>query len=228
MIYFNDKRYPISLIIIFLFNILLTQLPLTSVFGFEFSALNSILFVIVSAFLVISFLKRGENFVKKIIKIFPVFLLIPLIISVLNSLFTTTCSLTDGFLFYLIITVPSLIIGCALGLVSYYLFPKYPRILFLLLMLTIALIPVLEVYFNPQIYFYNPLIGFFPGTIYDERLSISLNLIVYRLLNVIFFIFLIFLVKKIISYKLRINRVTFSVTISVFCSGWRTASRWEF
>src|ERR1035437_9291534 len=134
MLYINDKRYFFSVLTLVLFNIILIKLPLTSVFGFEFSALNSILLIIISGLLIISFLKRKENFVKNILKISPMLLLVPLMISLLNSLITTTCSLTDGFLFYIVITAPSIVIGSAFGLISYYIFPKYPRLIFILLL----------------------------------------------------------------------------------------------
>lgn len=214
MLYINDKRYFSSVLILVLYNIILIKLPLTSVFGFEFSALNSILLIIISGLLVISFLKRKENFLKNILKLSPILLLVPLMISVLNSLITTTCSLADGFLFYIVITVPSIVIGSALGLASYYIFPKYPRLIFILLLGIAAIIPVIEIYFNPQIYFYNPLVGFYPGTIYDERLSVTFRLVIYRLINVIFFLLIIYSIHRIINYTLRINKFLFLVLVS--------------
>jgi hypothetical protein len=214
MLLINDKRYFFSLLIIFLFNIILIKLPLTSVFGFEFSSLNSILLVIIAGLLVLSFLKRKENFLKNILRLSPILLLVPLMISILNSLITSDCSLTDGFLFYLVITVPSIIIGSALGLVSYYILPKYPLLIFVLLLGFIAIIPIIEIYYNPQIYFYNPLIGFFPGTIYDESLSVTFKLIIYRLITVTYFLLIIYFIGRIINNTLRINKFIFLVFIS--------------
>ena len=214
MLYINDKRYFSSILILILFNTILIKLPLTSDFGYEFSALNSILLIIILGLLAISFLKRKENFVKNILKISPILLLVPLMISVMNSLLTTNCSLTDGFLFYIVITLPSIVIGIALGLASYYIFPKYPRIIFFILLGITALIPVLEIYFNPQIYFYNPLIGFYPGTIYDENLSITFRLIIYRLINVLFFLLIIYFITRIIKQELRINKFLFLIIVS--------------
>jgi hypothetical protein len=56
-----------------------------------------------------------------------------------------------------------------------------------------------EIYFNPQVYVFNPIIGFFPGTIYDEGISVSGKLILYRFLNVLFF-------SWVISAILRLKR----------------------
>jgi hypothetical protein len=44
-----------------------------------------------------------------------------------------------------------------------------------------------EIYFNPQVYVFNPIIGYFPGTIYDEGISVSGKLILYRTFNLLFF-----------------------------------------
>src|ERR1035437_735378 len=176
MLFKNDKRFFVSVLILILFNLLLIKLPLTSVFGYEFSTFNSILLVIITGILAISFLKRKENLLKNFLKLSPFLLLVPLIISVLNSLLTTTCSLADGFLFYIVITLPSVLIGSAFGLLSFYISFKYSYIILILLLCITAFIPVVEIYYYPQIYFYNPLVGFFPGTIYDERLSVTFRL----------------------------------------------------
>jgi hypothetical protein len=106
------------------------------------------------------------------------------------------------------------VVGSALGLASYYISPRYSRIIFILLLGITAIIPVLEIYFNPQIYFYNPLVGFYPGTIYDERLSVTLRLLIYRLINVMFFLLVIYYINRIIKQTLRINKILFLVLIS--------------
>jgi hypothetical protein len=214
MLFYYDKRIFVSVLTIILFNIFLINLPLTSVFGYEFSAINSVLLVIISGLLIISFLNRQENYLRNIFKISPVFLIIPLIISIFNSLVGTTCSIVDGLLFYVVITIPAILIGSALGLFAFYLSNLLPRTIFLILLVIIAFIPVFEIYYNPQIYFYNPLIGFFPGTIYDERLDITLKLIVYRLINVGFFISLFYSVFQLQKQSRWIIKYLFLLLIS--------------
>lgn len=116
--------------------------------------------------------------------------------SLLSLLWSNACPLADGLIFYTVITIPAPIIGAALGALSYSISRKIGIIIFILILLMIAAIPVVEIYFNPQIYFYNPLIGFFPGTIYDEAIEVDLKLIVYRILNLLFFSFLFYLIFK--------------------------------
>jgi tetratricopeptide (TPR) repeat protein len=209
-----DKKHIVSLVIIALFDLVLTRLPLTSVFGFEYSAFNSILLVIITGLLTISFLKRREVLIRNLLRIIPFILLIPAVISVANSLITTTCSLGDGFLFYLVITVPSILIGASLGSFSFYFMPRFPRLLFFSLLLLTAFIPFAEFYFNPQTYFYNPLIGLFPGTIYDEGLSVTVKLVIYRLINTGFYAALFYLSILGLRNPIRFNKYSFTFFFS--------------
>jgi hypothetical protein len=64
---------------------------------------------------------------------------------------------------------------------------KFIYIIYLIVLIIIAVIPAVEIFYNPHIYFYSPLIGFFPGNIYDESLDISWKMITYRILNCIYF-----------------------------------------
>jgi hypothetical protein len=55
---------------------------------------------------------------------------------------------------------------------------------------------LIEFFINPQIYFYNSIFGFYPGTIYDEDLSLDRVLITYRICNLIFFTTLILIAER--------------------------------
>ncbi len=175
-------------------------MPLTNVFGYEFSAVNSIVLVLFSGFYTVSLnnkVKDGK--IKKEIagKYFRItavaFLFFPAAISIVHSLLTKSCSFTDGLAFYSVITIPSVLIGMALGFISVFTVKKFPRIFFIILFCAVLSIPLFEFYFNPQVYFYNPVFGYFPGTIYDEGLAVSLKLIFYRLANIFYFGFILFI-----------------------------------
>lgn len=187
---FPWKNYlVIYLFVILLFNLLFITLPLIKVFGYEFSVLNSFLLTIISGLFIISHCnKKKENeFGKDLILPAIFFLSIPFLVSVINSFFTGFCSFSDGFFFYLVITLPSVIIGYATGLTSFFLFKKFRRLIFFLIFVIILLIALSEFYFNPQVFFYNPIPGYLPGTIYDEALTVDLKLVIYRILNLLFF-----------------------------------------
>lgn len=178
------------LILIILFNLILLNYPLTNVFGFEFSVLNSILLVILSGFYTMTvLLKVSENktFLLLNLSSLSLFLILPLTISITHDLFTISCSIWEGLLFYTFITVPSVIIGSALGILAVFVSRKFRYLIFILIILAVLSITFFELYYNPQIYFYNPLYAYFPGTIYDEAISVDLKLMMYRFLNFIFF-----------------------------------------
>jgi len=185
----------LCIFIIFIANILLLFFPLTNVFGFEFSFVNAVLITFLSGLISISYFKKNSDksevnnkSFKTFTRIGIILLLIPLVISLTNSLLGSACSLADGFLFYLALTVPSYIIGLALGLAAFSISKKLPVLIYLIIFFLILLIPLIEFYVNPQIYFFNPIFGFLPGTIYDEGLSVSLKLVLYRSANLIFFL----------------------------------------
>ena len=193
----KNNYLAVYILIIALFNLYLLTLPLTNVFGYEFSAVNALLLSFMAGLHILSFFKSSDEaekvFHKKIqFTPFIFMLLVPFIISLINSIILGFCSFWDGLLFYLVITGPSVIIGSAIGSFIIYNFKRFRVISFISLYILILFIPVLEIYFNPQIYLYNSLFAYFPGTIYDEGLTVDLKLILYRIFNLLFFFCILF------------------------------------
>ena len=188
-ILFGNFIFLFSLVLILIINIAILFFPLTNVFGFEFSFVNAILISFLAGITSISHLRNKLNTNNIYFFYFGIFfLIIPLIVTLINSIFGYSCSIIDGFLFYFVITVPSYLIGISLGIVSFSISKRYNYIIFFSLYVLILFIPIAEFYFNPQVFFFNPIFGYFPGTIYDENISISTKLVLYRVLNLTFFI----------------------------------------
>ncbi len=197
----DHLAFYLSLVI--LFNLLLLEFPLTNVFGFEFSVLNSFFLVLLSGFYTLSVIKSQSSlgeFFRKTLSAFMLFLLIPLLISIVHDQLTVSCSLWDGLLFYSFITLPSVIIGSALALLSVFISLKFRHLVFIIIFLGVLSITFFELFYNPQIYFYNPLYAYFPGTIYDEAVSVDLKLMIYRSLNLLFF-GTVYIVSAYVFYK---------------------------
>lgn len=205
------------------FNLLLLKFSLSSVFGYEFSVLNSILLTLLSGFHSLDFLKHKiEEYDYSLRLLFvnlSIFILIPLIISLANSYLNGFCSFVDGLFFYIVILTPSVLVGMGLSVVSILISRKFSRTIFFIIFLIILFIPVLEIYFNPQVYFYNPIVGFFPGNIYDEGLTVSASLILYRALNIFYFgsIIISFLIYA-AKYS-AVKRVLFLSITAIVASG---------
>ncbi len=180
----------LHLLLIILFNLILLEFPLMNVFGFEFSVLNAVLLTILSGLFTLSVQKNetdATSFLKKNSLPFIFFLIIPLAISLTHDLLTINCSVWDGLLFYTFITLPSVMVGAALAVLSVMVSPRFRYVIFIIILLGVFSITFFELYYNPQIYFYNPIYAYFPGTIYDEAVNVDLKLIIYRSLNLLFF-----------------------------------------
>ena len=204
----NYKNLLLYLLVIFIFNITFLFFPLVNVFGFEFSLVNSVLLFFVSGIYIINYFTKRTSLIeldkseiKKTAFAFLIFLIVPLLVSLAHSFFTMFCSIEDGFLFYLVITFPSVILGTSTGLLTFTYFKKFRVFIFVIITILILVIPLFEFYYNPQIFFFNPVFGFFPGTIYDEGIKVSTKLILYRTLNLIFFGSIILLILKNINKK---------------------------
>ena len=209
------------LLVIILFNILLVSYPLTNVLGFEFSAVNAILLSFIAGILIIHLLSKEGGKILSLYYSFKqnwlIILLIsflPLVISIISTILTQGCPISEGLLFYFIITLPSLFLGIALGFLSFSLSPKFRYYWFVLFFFVTVFLWIFEIYFNPQIYFYNPVIGFFPGTIYDEDISITATLLFYRVFIVIVSGIIIFVAEK--MYNLNWIKKTLVVLLFIF------------
>ena len=209
MSFYSHIRSNASLIlfasVLGLFNYLFTKVALLQTFGYEFAAINGLLLVIISGLYTIDRIRKTEFTLYKIFKINLVFFLIPLIISVIYSLLTMFCSFWDGLMFYFLIALPSILFGSSLAMLIDFYIRKFKRSFFFLIIVLIALIPIIEIYLFPQVYFFSPLIGFFPGNIYDEGMSPDLKLFWHQIIVVLLSVSIIYLVffqrKKLTSYK---------------------------
>ena len=197
----------ILILILFLINLLLTTLPLTNTLSYESSVINGIVLFIFGGILIIS--QQRKYFVTDIYELlnknrnfFILSIAVTIIIGWISSRVNSRCPINDGLLFYLIITVPSLLFGGIVGNFSVALSRRFAFIIFVLIFIVTLCSPILEFFCNPQIYFYNPIFGFFPGTVYDEDLSVDRILVAYRIFNLAFFLFLFYASGKLVGKKL--------------------------
>ncbi len=181
------------------------------------SVINGILLFLSSGFIAIKLNKKEneKNFIgliNKNKKIFIIINTIPFIVGLISSIIISKCPITDGILFYLTITIPASFFGLAIGFFSVALSKKYSILLFLLLFFLMLFSAAIEFFINPQIYFYNPIFGFYPGTIYDEDLSVDRILIAYRIFNLAFFIGLVS-ISEYLTGKKKINKFLASLLV---------------
>lgn len=227
MILVRYKLQTFLVLTLAIVNLLLTQLPLTQIFSYEFCAVNGIILFLISALAGVKYTQRNEqtNFLllsvlKRSLKFFPVIISLPFLTGIFSTLLQSNCPLCDGIKFYLAITLPSALFGLITGITIKLYSKKFSYLLVVLIFLLVLFYPLVEFYFNPQVYFYNPIFGFFPGTIYDEDISVDFKLISYRFYNLLFFMDIIIVNKlyyrKILNRWKSVTAIAASILIFIF------------
>jgi len=216
-------KFPTLVITLnFVIIIFMLRLPLTEILGFEFSSSTAILLFLSSGTLIIYFLRKFKSFnlflyiLRIKYKEFLTLLFAPLVLAIVSNLLFHNCPICDGILFYLVITIPSFYFGLVIGAFSFWLNRRFSFLIFFFLFAGILFEILVEFYINPQIYFYNLIIGYYPGTIYDEEISLDGTLIFYRLINLVFISILAYFMKKSGSSNKRRKIVTLSTICLIF------------
>ncbi|MGD8777666.1 MAG: hypothetical protein PVH88_01755 [Ignavibacteria bacterium] len=220
----SKKNFLLSLLIfVTATNLFLISLPLTNIIGYEFSAVNAILlfvvgFILTNRFTGSSFLNQKISFLffRENLTTYLTFVLLPVVISTLNTIVFHKCPVENGILYYLMITVPAYLYGISSAIVISTLVKKRKYLFFLVFFFLLCLEPLLEIYFYPQIYFYNPIVLFFNGTIYDEDIIVNSEFLIYRLITSLIFILpLIALYFIALSNKKR--KIIFTASLIILC-----------
>ena len=111
-----------------------------------------------------------------------ILLLIPLIIILANALRIKNCNLIEGFLFYLILPTFSCFTVTAAGIFFNIWIPKrWLAYLVYLTFLIMSCFPTItNLIFHPPVFAFHPVLGYFPGPIYDFEISITPTLLISR------------------------------------------------
>lgn len=183
-----EKHFPLfGSLLLTVGNLFLITLPLFRFFSFEFSVANAI---------VIAFISGWFYLFNAKLRYYFLLLAVPLLFGIFLSAKNELCSFSSGLEYYFVFTFPSALIGAGLGALANLNCTKSRFALYPVLFFTLFFSFVIEIYFRPNIYFFNSIIGFFPGTIYDESLQLSWKHYSYRLLNILFFLSIIIFEKK--------------------------------
>lgn len=169
------------------FSLLCTQAPLFNYLGFEFCALLALCAGYLGGLAVINGWIRSEGekpprefmipaAASMLIMLFP-----PLVIMLVNAFFVKNCSLVDGLLLFLLLPVPAMLFAGALALLISVVFHRWRKTWYTLAMIALVLHIAVVTFGFPQVFAFNPILGYFPGITYDESLEIFGRLFVYRL-----------------------------------------------
>ncbi|MBI3578629.1 MAG: hypothetical protein HY089_04365 [Ignavibacteriales bacterium] len=184
---FRSSRFALGFII--LVSFVCTQIPLFNYLGFEFSALIALVGSFSVGLLTIALWRNvGEEYAGRLWKfsfhsarLFLLLLLIPFLIISANALFVKNCSFVHGVSLFVLLPAPSFIVAYAIALLVSVSISGWRKTVFVLLYFVILLHVAYVTFTRPQIFAFNPLIGYFPGFTYDEGLRIINRLLIYRL-----------------------------------------------
>ncbi|MFA6469978.1 MAG: hypothetical protein WCW35_13860 [Bacteroidota bacterium] len=240
--YFRTPRVQIAALLYFIIAGVLSQIPLFNYLGYEFSAIMTIPAAFISGILTILFLK--EHSAKPLTRrtwlyvigdyllVNLLLLQIPFLIITVNALAVKNCAYLTGAAYYWLLPVTTMVFSVSLALVVGTLF-RHAKTIVCLLITGILFHIVVITYFQPQLFAYNFILGFFPGITYDETLSDFATLVLYRQFTLIaavmmiaFFVILLRTHSSNDSVKVNIRRIVrnmrnelslWSIVVFAFC-----------
>jgi hypothetical protein len=202
----KNKLFFLLFFLTITFNIIIVQFPLFKDFSYEFAAVNALLFFFTIPILIFHYNKKKKEKSERVNHTLAL-VLSPIVVIILGLIFNDVCSLLDGFIFFLIISFISGLIAYFLTEIAYNISSKFGYIIYGIFLFYLIITPLIELYFQPQIYFYSPLIGFFPGSFYDEDINIDQTLVLYRFFNI---------VSILLIYKLSLVKIEKQKIILIF------------
>jgi len=185
----QTRAFKISILVLIFFSIVCTRIPLFNYLGFEFSVITVLLAGFICGLLTLSYWKNAccnckadvWRFIGQVLLIQFVLLVIPFLISLVNVFFVKNCSIGNGIVLYALIVIPGAIFSVALAMMVGVLFEKWRKTIYTAIYFLVLMhIPIIT-FFRPQIFAFNPVLGFFPGFTYDETLQVTQRLLNYRL-----------------------------------------------
>jgi tetratricopeptide (TPR) repeat protein len=183
------RTFQISVLILILFAIVCTRIPLFNYLGFEFSALTVLLAGYISGILTLALWRQTNpecksdvwRFIGRSAAASSILLAIPFIISLANALFVKNCSIGGGAKLYALTVIPGVFFSISFALLVGIVFGRWRKTIFTVIYIFILFHILVVTLIRPQVFAFNPIIGFFPGFTYDETLQVTQRLLTYRL-----------------------------------------------
>ncbi|MCK5688741.1 hypothetical protein KAI87_05685, partial [Myxococcota bacterium] len=184
----GNLTIPLSFTAHIILALILAWTPLFDLLSYEYSLAVSVLAALTSPFIGL-WASRSKTYLPQIfVTAFftAIAQLLPgLIIISLNALRVRNCDFLEGLAFFALLPLMSALWGATLGILTGQLLPnarKWVLVLILLLLIFTPLFFILwALYSEPQIFIYDHLFGYFAGAIYDESVSTTTTLLLFRL-----------------------------------------------
>lgn len=202
-------------------SLVLAAAPLFNILAFEFCAVITLFIAFAGAHVAMTELQVMKQDPDKLagashnvilgcfyraLKSNGILLLIPLIIILLNSIRIKNCNYLEGFLFYLILPTFSCFTVTAAGIFfNLWIQRRWFAYLVYLTFLIVSCVPTItNLIFHPPVFAFHPILGYFPGPIYDFVISITPTLLISRTETILWG--LVFITISVFTCK--VNRTT--------------------
>ncbi len=160
-----------------------------------------------------SILKKDSKIILSVLTYLYLFGLPLLVFSIITS-----CLSLNGVMLWVLVPIPSVLFGVALGRFFRKLMVPAPTIFTILSILFIAIgVLLIEFLTLPQVYYYNHVWGHWPGPIYDETVQISSGLLFFRGITLLWVLFLWVLPGWKASSS---NKLLSVISITGLCAGY--------
>jgi tetratricopeptide (TPR) repeat protein len=145
--------------------------------------------------------RRFSDLVSSIFILNFLLLALPFSIGLISSIIKDDCYLKEGIIFYILLPVVTVFFSASLGIFLGTIFPKRGFFLGALVLFFTICFSLWKLYLNPPIFFYNAVIGFFPGPLYDEVIPVTFALVIYRFGVVCWGLLFLMVLKLIRGFK---------------------------
>jgi tetratricopeptide (TPR) repeat protein len=196
---FSYGSHKAAVLLLFVLSLVLTQVPLFNYLGYEFSVVIALVWSLTAGLLTISLWNKSSSesippvtpFLARSIALSLIPLLVPAVVISMNAFFVRNCSFLQGAVLFLLIVVPAVLLTHAFSFLIAVSVRRWRKTLFvsgwLLMLAQIGYVT----FTRPQIFAFNPILGYFAGFTYDETLVIVNRLLMYRIGTLAFGTFLV-------------------------------------
>ena len=172
--------------------LVMTQLPLVGDIGFEFAVLTAFIAAFATGFMVIHLVaawrrshgkeNTPSTLLARLFGLSLSTLILPLAVMFIKSWISGFCNVSEGLAFYLLLPVITVLWSTSVASLCALATERKLRatLLFLAVMFVSIGISVYRLATQPPVFAYNPIIGYFPGPIYDEVVVITSTLLAAR------------------------------------------------
>lgn len=176
---FLSHLFEILLLLLLIgLRLIFLQIPLLKNLDLDVSIVYALLFSIISGIGTI-YLKRKNKVLLRFISGLIIIQLLLFVAFILIELYVCDCLLTNGIFFFPLFSITVTIFWSSVSILVINLFDEYRLLIMLLIYFFFVAYSLIEYYFEPQLFLYNPLFIFFPGLVYNDFFELNSSILIY-------------------------------------------------